>query len=300
MRNKVNVLIMCMLAVMGLQIDIADGGELSATIQDDMVIVRIDDATFTCYRFGEGQKYPYFYPVNGPLNGLSVTTESSLPYPHHRSLYFGCDRVNGGNYWQEGNDRGQIVSQGPEIVSAGPDRVVIHDTCRWLQPGEAPIIRDSREITVTVPDGNTRLIDFIITLEPLTDITILKTNHSLFSARMTPALSVNSGGVLVNANGGADEKGTAGINSAWCDYSGARFGAIEGLAIFDHPANKWYPNKWFTRDYGFFSPTSLYWIGEEGVTFPAGEPVTFRYRVVVHAGNADDADIAGRYREWTE
>ena len=71
---------------------------LTAETQDDMIIVRIDEATFTCYRYGAGQKLPYLYPVNGPLSGLSLTTESSLPYPHHRSLWFGCDRVNGGDY----------------------------------------------------------------------------------------------------------------------------------------------------------------------------------------------------------
>ena len=79
--------------------------KLSAERLDDRIIVRVADRTFTCYRFGAGQKYPYFYPVNGPATGLSLTTESSLPYPHHRSLFFGCDKVNGGNYWQEGNDR---------------------------------------------------------------------------------------------------------------------------------------------------------------------------------------------------
>ncbi len=35
-------------------------------------------------------KYPYFEPLNGPLSGLPLTTESSLPYPHHRGLWLGC------------------------------------------------------------------------------------------------------------------------------------------------------------------------------------------------------------------
>ena len=93
-----------------------EASELTAERQDDMIIVRLDNTTFTCYRFGPGQKYPYFYPVNGPISGISVTTESSLPYPHHRSLFFGLDRVNGANYWQEENERGQIVSRGASIA----------------------------------------------------------------------------------------------------------------------------------------------------------------------------------------
>ena len=93
---------------------------LSVERLDDRIVVRVDDRTFTCYRFGAGQKYPYFYPVNGPRSGVSVTTESSLPWPHHRSLFFGSDKVNGGNYWQEGNDQGQIVSRGPPSSTPAP------------------------------------------------------------------------------------------------------------------------------------------------------------------------------------
>ena len=106
----------------------AEPVKLSAERLDDRIIIRINDQTFTVYRFGPGQKYPYFYPVNGPASGVSVTTESSLPWPHHRSLFFGCDKVNGGNYWQEGNELGQIVSKGAvistmvQITSRSPTR----------------------------------------------------------------------------------------------------------------------------------------------------------------------------------
>ncbi|GAF95919.1 unnamed protein product, partial [marine sediment metagenome] len=36
-------------------------------------------------------------------------------------------------------------------------------------------------------------------------------------------------------------------------YSGTRDGITEGIAILQHPDNRWFPAKWFTRDYGFFS-----------------------------------------------
>ena len=132
--------------------------------------MRVDDRTFTCYRFGAGQKYPYFYPVNGPVSGVSVTTESSLPWPHHRSLFFGSDKVNGGNYWQEGNDEGQIVSRGPTIVVAGPDRVEIADECEWRKPGAAPILIDRREIRIEAPSPRLRTLRFRVTLVPQTEV----------------------------------------------------------------------------------------------------------------------------------
>ena len=72
--------------------------KVAAKIEKDQVVVNVDGKLFTCYKFVDSQKYPYFWPVNGPLSGKSITTETSDPYPHHHSLFFGCDRVNGGNY----------------------------------------------------------------------------------------------------------------------------------------------------------------------------------------------------------
>jgi hypothetical protein len=276
----------------------AQAPTMSAERLDDRIIIRGNDQTITVYRFGAGQKYPYFYPVNGPVTGLSLTTESALPYPHHRSLFFGCDKVNGGNYWQEGNERGQIISRGARIIHAGPEYVGLTDECEWKQPGQAPIMIDRREIRVFAPSDRIRIIDFRITLIPLTDVTILRTNHSLFSARMDPSLLANQAGLLVNAEGKWSEKGTYSVASPWCDYSGARFGVKEGLAIFDSPANPWFPSKWFTRDYGFFSPTPLEWLGEEGLHLPAGVETPLRYRVILHGGDADEAGIRHLFEEW--
>jgi len=70
---------------------------VSAGIDNDRVQILVGGELFTSYRFARSQKYPYFWPVNGPVTGRSITTESSQPYPHHHSLFFGCDRVNGGN-----------------------------------------------------------------------------------------------------------------------------------------------------------------------------------------------------------
>ncbi|UCG48906.1 MAG: PmoA family protein [Phycisphaerales bacterium] len=274
------------------------GQKLDARIEKDKVTVTVAGRLFTCYKFGALQKYPYFWPVNGPASGKSITTETSEPYPHHHSLFFGCDRVNGGNYWQEGNERGQIVSQGPKIVEASGDKVVLADECLWQQPGKEPVIRDTRLIGVTAPSPTVRLIDFEITLEPLTDIVILKTNHSLFSARVVPELSVKSGGRLINAEGKTAEKGTFGVASAWCDYSGERDGVAEGIAILQNPNNRWYPSKWFTRDYGFFSPTPMYWLEGGRLELAKGEKLRLSYRVVVHAGDVEAAAVGQLFEQY--
>ena len=291
--------IICMQLIFGISVSKAQTNVLSAQQHDERIIVRIDDVTFTSYRYGDGQKYPYFYPLNGPASGISVTTESNIPYPHHRSLWFACDKVNGGNYWQDGNERGQIISRGPEILENSSEKIHIKDICDWKQPEKKSIIMDERDIIITAPSNNLRIIDFTITLNALTDIAILNTNHSLFSARMNSTLSVKGGGVLNNAEGKSGEKKTAGVESSWCDYYGEHFGMVEGMAIFDSPQNIWYPSKWFTRDYGFFSPTNMYWKDGEFI-IKESESVTFKYRVILHTGTTEQAEIEKLYSQWTE
>lgn len=274
--------------------------KVTAKLDKDQVVVTIDGTLFTCYKFGASQKYPYFWPVNGPVSGQSITTETSEPYPHHHSLFFGCDRVNGGNYWQDVNGRGQILSQGPTISSTGSFDVTLSDRCLWKQPGKDPVIEDRRQVVISAPSEKIRTIDFKVTLTPLVDIEILKTNHSLFSARVVPELSVKSGGTLINAEGKTREKGTFGAASPWCDYSGTRDGVTEGVAIFQNPKNRWFPSKWFTRDYGFFSPTPMYWLEGDKLNLAKGEPLTLEYRVIVHTGDAKEAQIAKLFEQYKQ
>ena len=269
-------------------------------LEGSQLSVTAGGKVFTCYKFADSQKYPYFWPVNGPASGKSITTESSQPYPHHHSLFFGCDRVNGGNYWQEGNERGQIVSEGPRIIEASGEHVVFTDECFWRQPGAEPVIRDLRRVVISAPSKDLRFIDFEISLEPLVDICILKTNHSLFSARLVPELSVNSGGVLINAEGKTGEKGTWGAASPWCDYTGTRNGVTEGIAILQHPGNRWFPAKWFTRDYGFFSPTPMFWPEGGRTELPKGQMLTLHYRVVIHAGDVKTAGIKQIFEQYEQ
>ena len=274
--------------------------KVSAKRSGKEIQVMVDGHLFTSYKFDDSQKYPYFWPVNGPKSGKSVTTESSKPWPHHHSLFFGCDHVNDGNYWQDANARGQILSEGPNIIESSGDRVEFTDECFWKKPDHAPIIRDIRRVLITAPDQNSRVIDFEITLQPLTDIRITKTNHSLFSARVVPELSADSGGTLINAEGKTREKGTWGIHSEWIDYSGTwDNGTTEGIAIFQNPNNRWFPSRWFTRDYGFFSPTPMYWPPNgKYIDFQEGEIITLKYRVVVHEGDNEAAHINDLFREY--
>ncbi|MBI1390418.1 MAG: hypothetical protein GC154_18425 [bacterium] len=271
---------------------------VSARLLDDRVQVSAPEGVFTEYSFLDSEKYPYFFPVNGPQSGESVTTQTSEPYPHHHSLFFGCDRVSGGNYWQDSLERGRIDSEWVTIIESGGPRVVFTQSCLWVRPDAPSPFRDSRRVTITAPSPALRLIDFDVTLIPLIDVTIEKTNHSLFSARVVPELSVERGGLMINREGLKGEKETFGQPSGWIAYGGKRDGAFEGIAILDNPANIWHPSKWFTRDYGFFSPTNMNWI-DEPWHIERGHCLRFQYRVVVFTGSPDEVNIEKLYEAYS-
>ncbi len=274
--------------------------KITAEKVGDKIEFRINGNLFTNYIISDFEKYPFFYPVNGPSNA-SVTSMRNANYPHHSSLFFGCDRVNGGNYWQEGLERGRIVSLRTDIIESGGELAVIENECIWSRPGADSPVKDKRIIKVKAPSKTKFYLDFDITLEMLMDVTILKTNHSLFSGRVDPDLAVINGGTMVNAEGETGEKATFGKPSAWMDYNGKRMGGKEGIAILQHPSNKWFPSPWFTRDYGFYSPTPMYW-PENGETteFKKGEKLRLKYRVIVHSGDEKEADIAGEFEKYSK
>jgi hypothetical protein len=265
--------------------------------------LRWNNAPFTSYRAHPKQKYPYFYPVTGPVTGLSLTSETALPWPHHRSLFFSCDRVNGGNYWQEGLDRGQVISVGARIADSTKSSATLLDECEWAVPGQPVQMRDRRKFTITMVNPRLRLIDADIEWIAVEDVTVQRTNHALYSIRGALDITPWGGGTLVSSEGGVGEPQTFSKPARWCAFYGKRTQArdepVEGIALMDHPSNPWAPCPWFTRDYGMISPMPFNWI-EEPWRLPAGQSVRLRYRVALFGGDPKAAGMDELYGQWIQ
>ncbi len=275
--------------------------QVSAEKIGNRIDVTVAGSFFTSYRFYEDEKYPFFFPVNAPVSGGSATSMRNGLYPHHTSLFFGCDRVNGGNYWQEGLNRGRIISIGARILEEKGERVVIEDECIWKRPDAEAPIKDKRLITISSPSKSLYQLDFEIEMEMLMDVTILKTNHSLFSARIAEDLTVKQGGVMVNSEGQMGEKETFGARAKWLTFYGKRKTGYEGIVIMQHPSSKWFPSPWFTRDYGFMSPTPMYWPeNDQQADLKKGEKIHLKYRVLVYGGTPEEANLNALYEKFAK
>jgi hypothetical protein len=258
--------------------------------------VRWNNRLLCTYRTDPGGKYPYFSPLSGPATGAPLTSESALPYPHHRGLWVGLDPLNGGDYWGDSPlARGQIRSAGVDTPRPG----TIRDRCEWVRPDAPSPMEDERRFTAAVAEpGRLWTLDAEIVLRAREDLVVKSAKHSLFALRAAPDLAPIYGGSMFNAEGGRNAGGVHGKASAWAGYCAVRNGVTEGIAIFDHPSNPWSPCPWMARDYGHLSPSPLGFL-DKPWRLARGASLRLRYRVVAFAGTPAEAGLAKLYSTWS-
>jgi hypothetical protein len=274
---------------------------LTAYCNGQQVLIRLDNSVIAAYRATNTGKYPYLCSLAGPITGTDVTTESSLPYPHHRGIWLGCEPLNRGDYWSDGPlSSGQIKSEGLSLVQSTGNAIVFDDKCRWIGPASASPCHDERRFTLTAPNDRTRIIEVDLKLIADQDIVVPKAKHSFFALRAAPDISPTYGGTLMNSHGDVGARSTHGKPAAWCTYFGARrlrSDVVEGIALMDHPENPWSPCLWLTRDYGHLSP-SPFSFQMKPWTLPSNDSIRLRYLMVVYGGSPDEANLQEVYSNW--
>jgi len=90
------------------------------------------------------------------------------------------------------------------------------------------------------------------------------------------------------------------------DYSGKVDGETVGVAILDHPSNS-KRARWHVRGYGLFAANPFgfgTFTGDKtqdgSVTLEPGQTLHFRYRLVLHDGDAQSANIAKLWEEFSK
>ncbi|QDU78338.1 hypothetical protein Pla110_00390 [Polystyrenella longa] len=283
---------------------VPEAANLTPYLNKDRMLFRWNDVSLGAYRTGPQLKYPYFYPLNGLQSGLPLTTESALPYPHHRGLWLGCDPLNGGNYWSDGPvEEGQIQSTNIEL-SGKPTETSFSfkNNCRWVGPKDSKPFSDEREFTVSILDDRSWAIDAKLVVSAEEAIEIKRAKHSFFALRCAPDIAPMYGGTLMNSEGGTGAEGTYGKPAKWCGYHGARKGnpdIVEGIAIMNHPENFGGDCPWFTREYGHLSPSPFEFLTEP-YKMKVGEKLLLRYRVVMHTGTPEESGLNQIYENWMQ
>ncbi len=297
------------------------GADVVITQGDGKAIVTIDGEPFTEYVY-TGHAKPILYPIIGPY-GIEMTRNYPMKedvdneasdHPHHKSLWYTHDNVNGVQFWMEypGNDAGkkpgkivqrQMRIDGPTIVTEN----------EWTAPDGKVVCSDTRKLTFGTTSVG-RFIDFEITLRATNgDVVFGDTKEGTMGIRTNPLLRLRSdekrgnhtaSGKAVNSEG-VEGKEIWGKRAKWVDYWAPIDGHTVGIGIFDHPSNPRHPTWWHARDYGLIAanPFGIHDFekkpaGSGDMKISAGDSVTFRYRFLFHNGDVNEADIAQQYETF--
>ncbi len=280
--------------------------------------------------FNQGQTRNYLYPVYTPA-GQSVTDETPVDHPHHRSIWIAAEEVSGYNFYIErayaGRTAGAIreLEASWEQLAAGllrvtqtlewrgapdwsdPDgRLVLMETRTTdIQPGEVSNLLTVR--SQLVPGGGAaapagRLADGTpLPGAPLAGsakspdaVTIGPTKHSYFGLRLADRLHVTHHGVIKDSEGRTNEAEIFDQPAAWVDAHGPlAFGKTAGVGVLPDASFDGAP--WFVRDYGSICISTM---RMQAVDVTADRPLDQTVRFVVHDGDHLEADVAGEFARF--
>lgn len=279
-------------------------------IGDGMLEVKIAGKLFTRYHYGAEFPRPFLYPFNGPKE-TPVTRNFPMKdvpgekqdHPHHRSVWVAYGEVNGTDNWSEGQGHAWIKHQKFEEVTGGPIFGRIRTRNSWTSADGAKQMEDVREFTFFNLESE-RLMDVSVRLIASDgDVALTDTKEGgIISVRVATSMDGERGGMIVNAYGGKTESENWGKPAHWVDYYGPVDSKTMGISIMDHPSSFRYPSRWHVRDYGLFTanPFALkYYEPEKGwngdYTIKNGEDLNFKYRLYVHEGDTEQAEVGEKY-----
>ena len=288
--------------------------------------VLIDGKPFTELVYGKTEQYgeiprPFLYPIIGPT-GAKMTRDFPMrddtpgeqhDHTHHRSLWFAHGSVNAVDYWTHRPNMGLIKTRSIDPSTRTPStRATLDLKDDWVDPAGKTVANDQTQYAFAVlPDGS-RVIDIQTAIAPAQGVEQLvfgDTKEGTMAIRLAPQLRLKgevATGHCINSEG--DKDGACwGKRAKWVAYWGVIDGKTCGVAIFDHPTNLRHPTWWHARDYGLVAanPFGIHDFekkpkGTGDYTLKAGQTLSLRYRFVFFAGDAEQADIAGKYEQWVK
>lgn len=259
-------------------------------------------------------------------------------HPHQIGNWLTYGNVNGSDFWGNGSqglgttnsNGGSIQQLTVENMTEGQDEGSLSTSASWQDSTGKEILKEKTTYHF-ISNDSVRIIDRIVTLTAGDiNVSMPDTKEGMFGIRVARELELPAEGevTLYNASGEPEKVkqmdntaisgnylsstgdtgiGVWGTRARWMDLYGNINDEKISIVICDHPDNISYPTWWHARGYGLFSANPLgakdFTEDAETVDFsiPAGESVTFRYRIVVssgfHLSPEEINDYADRFAE---
>ena len=253
------------------------------------------------------RRKPHVHPLATPA-GVVLTRVEPPDHPWQRGVWFVVKFVDGDNFWEEGDPAGWGVQRhdGPPRVAG--DEVVGH--LDWIRPDRSTVaVREHRRIAHVPIDADAYAVDWDVTLTTTRDAVLDRSPYNgTWGGYSGLALRGREDwhDTRLVLDDGASRGRVAPQRSRWCDLSGTAEGRPVGVCVLDHPGNPSHPVPFYATTragdgYGDGWANTVYpaflWDGPRDL--PAGRPLRFRYRLVVHDGIWDAARVAAAWDAWT-
>lgn len=277
------------------------------------VDVLIDGRLFTRYIFAGAPK-PYCYPIIGPDEKrvtrdypMKEVTGETTDHPHHRSLWFTHGDVNGIDFWTESSKTGSIVHRKFEKIKDGRKSGDVRSVNDWIGPDGKKVCEDTTDLRF-YRTADARMMDVSVTIRATEGpVKLGDTKEGTFGLRVADSITVDKGKGQILLSGGETNGKAWGKQADWCDYTGVVDGETVGITVMEHPTSFRHPTYWHVRTYGLLgaNPFGLKdFTGDKtkdgSYTIPAHGSVTFKYRILIHKGEAKQADITAQYAEYVK
>lgn len=287
-------------------------GQVVLTEEENGLRVDIDGKIFTRYVI-KGSQRPHLYPVIGP-SGAGLTRE--LPFantddhPHHSSIWVGHGRINGMDFWLDGEENGRIEHISFSDLQSGEGRASFTAKSRWMTPDGDELLTDERRIVITaLPEGG-RSLDLSITFSATGDDVVFEdTKEGTVAIRVAPALSIREGQGKILTSAGIKNKKAWGTKAEWVSYYGADpKGEAVTITMMDHPSNLRHPTTWHARDYGLLGANPFGLHDFERIddktkgnhTIAKGTALTQRHRILIEKGDPDQTRLRQSFTEFAQ
>ena len=237
----------------------------------------------------------YVHPIYG-LAGEVITDDFPADHFHHRGLFWGWPHVKvGGKEYDNWALRGIDTKFERWLArEAGPTGAVLGVQNGWYV-GKRRVLDEQVWFRVHPASNGRRAIDVELWLKPLEPVTLSGAEGKSYGGMTLRFAPGDDTQITVPSGRTGDDLY---INrQPWTDLTRKWPGRTEasGAALFvakDHPD---YPPTWLTRHYGVLC---LGWPGVTPKTLPPGQAVRLSYRVWIHNGTPDAAQLGKEYADY--